>query len=339
MIKEWSRLNYDTQKFGLPSWRKLAEAVATMDKKLSHSIADEHPVETGGASNQACSIDQKHEEEATATSDIKQKPKPAFEIDDEVLSIHSLTLSECGFSESECKKLKHRIRADSMAIIVKYELLSTKFQCSLERRGIPVKKLATHLQGFKAFDPVYAHDDNQIFAEDYETLKNVRDIEEALSLVRKYSSFFSYQILKQLILKLGTKDDKEELEKYEKAFHEYAKRRLFECPSKFGFDTGQAKIFITLDRAFKDSTLSHLILLTKNLCEIFGISITGVLRLYSISGGSIKLIYLVPHYVQKSVFPLSEEQEQALEKLQVKCHIKTSNTHQMVSEHYNVIVL
>ena len=166
MIKEWSRLNYDTQEFGHPSWRKLAETVATFNKRLSHSIADEHPVETGGASNQACSIDQKHEEEATATS------KPVFEMDDEVLSIHSLTLSECGFSESKYRKLNHKIRADSMAIIVKYELLLTKFQHLLEIRGIPVKKLATHLQGFKAFDPVYAHDDNQIlFAEDYEMLK------------------------------------------------------------------------------------------------------------------------------------------------------------------------
>ena len=179
--------------------------MATFNKRLSHSIADEHPVETG-ASNQACSIDQKHEEEATATS------KPVFEMDDEVLSIHSLTLSECGFSESKYKKLNHKIRADSMAIIVKYELLLTKFQHSLEIRGIPVKKLATHLQGFKAFDPVYAHDDNQIlFAEDYEMLKKIRDIDEALSLIKKYSSFFSYQILKQLILKLGTRDDRESI--------------------------------------------------------------------------------------------------------------------------------
>ena len=155
--------------------------------------------------------------------------------------------------------------------------------------------------------------------------------------MKKYSSFFSYQILEQLILCLGTDDDKAQFKKYEKAFQEYAKCRLFKCPSKIGSDAGQARIVITLDRAFKDSTLSHLILLTKNLCELFGISITGVLRLYSISGGSIKLVYLVPHFFQKFIFPLSEEQEQALEKLQVvKCysHIKTSNTHQIVSEHY-----
>ena len=341
MVKEWLRLNYNVKKFGRPSWRKLAEAVATINMRLFHTIADEHTIETEkdeGESTQACSVSEK--QEAAATPGIK----PLFEMEEDIASIHSLTLSECGLSKEKYEKMKPKIRADSMAIISKYEQLLTGFQQSLKRRDISVKDLASHLLGFEAFDPVYARDKSNeiVFAEEYETLREATNIHEALSLVKKYSSFFSYQILEQLILCLGTDDDKEQFKKYEKAFQEYAKRRLFKCPSKIGSDTGQARIVITLDRAFKDSTLSHLILLTKNLCEIFGISITGVLRLYSISGGSIKLVYLIPHFVQKSIFPLSKEQEQALEKLQVvKCysHVKTSNTHQMVSEHYNVIVL
>ena len=339
MINEWLRLNYDDERFGRPSWRKLAEAVVTINKRLFYTIAYEHEIETEedeGESNQACSVSEKQE----ATPGIE----PLFEMEEDIASIHSFTPSECGLSKEKYEKMKPKIRADSMAIVSKYEQLLTGFQHSLERRDISVKKLASYLLGFEAFDPVYARDKSNeiVFAEEYETLRKATDIHEALSLVKMYSSFFSYQILEQLILCLGTDDDKEQLKKYEKAFQEYAKRRLFKCPSKIGSDTGQAKIVITLDRAFKDSTLSHLILLTENLHKIFGISITGVLRLYSISGGSIKLIYFLPHFVQKSIFPLTKEQEQELEKLQVvKCysHKKTSNTHQMVSEHYNVIVL
>ena len=252
---------------------------------------------------------------ATAPS-AKVKPKPVFEVDDN--SIHSITLSESGFSAGECERREQKNRARSMLILSKYEALITKFQKSLEEREIPVKKLAKHLLGFQAFDQAYARDSNQIlFAEEYEMLRKAEDLDEALLIVRKYSSFFSYQILKQLILNLGTENDKEELLKYENAFQEYAKSRLYECPSKFGSDTNQAKVFITLDKAYKNCSLNHLLLLTRDLSEIFHVSVTGVLRLYSIGNGSIKLVFLIPHFVERYIFPLSTEQTQALREIKV----------------------
>ena len=205
-----------------------------------------------------------------------------------------------------------------MVMISKYEALITKFQESLIERKIPVETLAMYLIEFQAFDQVYARDSNQIlFAEEYETLRKAEYIDEALLIVRKYSSFFSYQILKQLILNLGTKKDKEELLRYENAFQEYAKCRLYECPSRFGSDTNQAKIFITLDKSYKNLTLNRLLLLTRNLCEIFHVSVTGVLRLYSKENGSVKLFFLTPHLVERYIFPLSTEQKQALREIQV----------------------
>ena len=38
-LKEWLRLNYDHQKHGRPSWRRLAEAVSSLDYGLSQMIA------------------------------------------------------------------------------------------------------------------------------------------------------------------------------------------------------------------------------------------------------------------------------------------------------------
>ena len=68
--------------------------------------------------------------------------------------------------------------------------------------------------GFQAFDQAYAYESNQIlFSEEYETIRKAKNIDEVLLVVRKYSSF-SYQILEQLILNLGTENDKEELLKY-----------------------------------------------------------------------------------------------------------------------------
>ena len=42
VIKHWLQLNYDTNKFGQPSWRKLAEAVSGLDKRLFYSLARDH---------------------------------------------------------------------------------------------------------------------------------------------------------------------------------------------------------------------------------------------------------------------------------------------------------
>ena len=182
MINEWLCLNYDHEKFGRPSWRKLAEAVVTINKRLFYTIAYEHEIETEedeGESNQACSVSEKQEEVA-ATPGIE----PLFEMEEDIASIHSFTPSECDLSKEKYEKMKPKIRADSMAIVSKYEQLLTGFQHSLERRDIPVKKLASHLLGFEAFDPVYARDKRNeiVFAEEYEILRKATDIHEALSL-------------------------------------------------------------------------------------------------------------------------------------------------------------
>ena len=56
VIKHWLKLNYDTTKFGQPSWKKLAEAVSGLDKRLFYSLANNH--KTGGedslTNEQAC---------------------------------------------------------------------------------------------------------------------------------------------------------------------------------------------------------------------------------------------------------------------------------------------
>ena len=42
VIKHWLQQNYDTNKFGQPSWKKLAEAVSGLDKRLFNSLAKNH---------------------------------------------------------------------------------------------------------------------------------------------------------------------------------------------------------------------------------------------------------------------------------------------------------
>ena len=41
-LGEWLKLNYDHQRHGRPSWRRLAEAVSSLDYALSEKIATAH---------------------------------------------------------------------------------------------------------------------------------------------------------------------------------------------------------------------------------------------------------------------------------------------------------
>lgn len=41
-LGEWLKLNYDHQRHGMPSWRRLAEAVHKMDYKLFERIVKSH---------------------------------------------------------------------------------------------------------------------------------------------------------------------------------------------------------------------------------------------------------------------------------------------------------
>ena len=42
VLGEWLKLNYDVEMHGRPSWRRLAEAVKSLDRTLFEKIATEH---------------------------------------------------------------------------------------------------------------------------------------------------------------------------------------------------------------------------------------------------------------------------------------------------------
>ena len=42
VLREWLKLNYEHEKYGRPSWRRLAEAVRSLDYGLFEEIARNH---------------------------------------------------------------------------------------------------------------------------------------------------------------------------------------------------------------------------------------------------------------------------------------------------------
>ena len=45
VVAEWLKLNYNLQQYGMPTWRKVAESVVKVNKKVFLSIASKHTVQ------------------------------------------------------------------------------------------------------------------------------------------------------------------------------------------------------------------------------------------------------------------------------------------------------
>ena len=228
-------------------------------------------------------------------------------------------------NSEEYEKLKIRLYSDSCALMEKFVYLFTSFFQSMSDRQISIKKIIANLKTFGAFTPIYKSENQPLLKDELSKLKletTDRDIDmdDIMSTVTDYCSFFNYRLLSFLVEKHGTLEDKKQLEKYEKEFSDYAQRRVFECPSEFGdMNKKFANLIVKLDDHYEQCTVKQLWLFEADLCRIFGVT---NLNLRLLKSGCLQLTFQLPFFVQNAIFPLSKEQEEkllALHVLRVDC--------------------
>ena len=123
---------------------------------------------------------------------------------------------------------------------------------------------------------------------------------------------------------------KKSLKHNEAEFKEYAKRRIYECPSELGkLNTTNTILTIKLDSQYEQCSLNHLKLLEADFCKILNIS---NLNLCLVTSGCMRLIFQLPWFVQNEVFPLSQEQEEKLAELHIH-HVARGYYHFTVKVH------
>ena len=239
------------------------------------------------------------------------------------ISFPSLALG--GLSDTEREHLQARLYTDSVRMMSMFQTLLNTIMGSLKARQIPTKEIITQIMTFGAFDPVHQKRDQPIQKQpiledelDKLTEEAGTSIADIQYVVLKYSSFFNYHIVEQIIKTLGTQEDKTELEKYERVFMEYAERKVVECPTQVALidDINQAMIFVKLDDSYDKCTVSHLKLFVGKLSEVLNLR-DGVLQLVTVKSGCFELTFQVPLFVQQATFPLSLEQEESLAQLGV----------------------
>lgn len=205
-------------------------------------------------------------------------------------------------------------------MIEKFQDLFSATTDSLKQRKISVQEIVCHLVGLGPKPPAYRDLNLPTFRRKLPELTNAKTVDAAMLVIGNYCSFFNYYMIEHIIKKLGTQQDKKNLEKYKKEFSQYAGRHVFECPSEVGsVSEGLAKMVVTLtlDKTFEDYTLSYLELFVNDLRKILNISSSTAFKLYHIAPGSLKLFFQLHRLMIEDVFPLSREQEAELAKLGV----------------------
>lgn len=203
-------------------------------------------------------------------------------------------------------------------MIYEFQELFKATRISLVDRKIAVGELFKHIDCLGSVQPIFKGSDLPVLGCQLPELKKTDNIDDAMSVISSYCSFFNYRIVEKIIDNLGTEQDKTNLKKYKEEFRIYAERLVLECPSELGemSEIGHANMFVTLDVTYDCYTVSHLYSFVSNLQEVLKIPAVS-LRLCRIGPGSLKLTFQLLHSVQQAVFPLSREQEVALSTLSI----------------------
>ena len=149
-------------------------------------------------------------------------------------------------------------------------------------------------------------------------LGNTKSLEELFEYLSAYVSPFNYDLVKSIIENLGTTADRELLLKYEEYFEEFCKRRVSEAsPCYCKKLEGDTAIWVKKDESFDTLTVHALRQFRYKLMSIFKVAIYD-LRLVEANDGCVELTFALPSHISASVFPLSHEQEEALQSEKVK---------------------
>ena len=215
--------------------------------------------------------------------------------------------------EDEKERLHQRLFAESESMENRFQDLFKATRMSLVNRNLPVGEVLKHLDCLGSIKPLYKGSELPVFGRQLPRLRETESIDNAMSVISSYCSFFNYRIVECIIENLGTEQDKTNLQKYKEEFNVYAQRHVFECPSEIGVidEDSHANMFVTLDMTYDSYTVSHLCSFVSNLQRVLKIP-PHALRLCRIGPGSLKLIFQLPHSVQQTIFPLCSDQEAAL---------------------------
>ena len=216
------------------------------------------------------------------------------------------------------KKQKERlilILSDDIKLVKKeFAEMLEKVCESLQLKEVKPKKLANRVLFFTP-ELLSEHHQKKLVKSKY--------IDDSFRILRKYMSFFNYELLKHIIdWPLCPKENHEHLKKYREILSKFCRKRVFQVPCNAYSDVKESdteqKEFVVL--ITEDEMKSNLIYDT-DVATIMEAKkeIAGLLKLdpiqlqlHTIDRGCLILVFSIPNYIALRLFPLDHIQTSAL---------------------------
>lgn len=215
-------------------------------------------------------------------------------------------LDASALCEEDMEELEVRLSSDLREIIKSFAIFKSLTIESLENQSTPVNKLVDYVLSLGMF--VADIGCKTLAKSDEETIHNAQTVMDVFSTLRKYISFFNYEILEQVVVRFGSAEDKTKLEEYLAAFHKFCKRSVFEVPPYvFSQSSRQTTDRVLTVKCTSEvcTTLENVVMVRRKIALILKIKICA-LRLCSIEKGCVQLQFLIPTFIADTVLPVSE---------------------------------
>lgn len=140
-------------------------------------------------------------------------------------------------------------------------------------------------------------------------LFSAKSIDEAFIIIRPYMTFFNYDLLKHITQDTGicTNDDQKWMNDYCDKFDKFCRRKVFEVPpSAVGVKEKKLKwktFAVLMTKLEKEPVLADMDVAKRKIASLLHLR-PSTLHLHRIDKGSLILVFSVPDFVYKKLFPL-----------------------------------
>ena len=224
-------------------------------------------------------------------------------------------LDTSNLPKHEIEALEMRLKSDTRKMRTTFADFTVDTGKSLVARKESLDEIKDTVLSLQAFtDDI---DLKLLAPQDEEKIESAASVGEVFIVLRRYVSFFNYQIIEHLIKHHGSTEDHKRLEEYLNAFNTFCERNIFEVPPNvFSSSLRRGKKFC-IKCTEGVATLKSVQGVIDKIAGVFGLQPLA-LQLCLIKKGCVELHFLISAAVANHILPVSPSQGLALSEIGVR---------------------
>ena len=227
-------------------------------------------------------------------------------------------LDVSSLNENEKASLEEKLLSDVRKMFTRFADFTVFTRDSIDNREVPLDKVIDTVLSLEASKEGIG---SMVLEEqDQEKIQAAPSVAKVFTILRRYISFFNYEVIEHLIRHHGSTEDKKRLEEYLDAFKAFCQRNIFEVPpdvfSNSPCPPGKVFALKCTDQS-RVTTLESAQQVKQRVAEIFSLNPLA-LQLCMLKKGCVELHFLIPTIVANHILPVSSPHCSALSKIGLK---------------------